>query len=321
MRKITPKENMLRVINHDNPEYIPYELESIRAFSHRDARFYGGNGNPGAIAWTDAWGTDWKLGDVNAVESFHPVSFPLKDLGDLGGFPFPNPSDPELFDDIQPRIMEMDRESELLELGNPGCMFTRAWLLRGMENFLSDMLLDPAGAEALLDAIYDYQDAIVTRQLLYKPDMVYFGDDAGTTTALIMDPRLWRRMIKPRLAALMQKCRDAGAMVFMHCCGHIEDIVDDFVEMGVKIMNPVQASANDLKLIKDKTRGKIALMGGIDSDFIMRRSPGEVAELTRNTMRLLGEGGGYIAAPDQQLPFPEENIRAIKDTVASEGRY
>ena len=172
---------------------------------------------------------------------------------------------------------------------------------------------------SLLDIICAYQEAIVARQIKLKPDIVYFGDDAGTNNALMIRPDLWRRMIKPRLQKLMNMCLNAGIIVYFHCCGHIEDIVCDFIEMGVKILNPVQASANNLPLIKEKTRGKITLYGGIDSDKIMRLAPDEVAALTRETLRILGDGGGYIAGPDQLLPFPKENLEAIKNTVTSYG--
>jgi len=307
------KENLLATLNFKSPAYIPYGLESVRTYWHRDAKFFFGNGDPFATAWTDIWGTDWVLGDKDAPESFHPVTFPLTSLDDIESFTFPDPYDPSLFGGLD--IDKLDRNNNLLMMSNPGCLFTRAWLLRGMENFLSDMLLEPELAELLLDKVLAYQEAIVARQLAYKPDIVYFGDDAGTTKALMMSPVLWRKMIKPRLAKLVQACRAAGCYVILHCCGKITDIVDDFIEIGINVLNPVQVSTNDLVLLKQKSQGRLVLFGGIDTDLLVKGTPGEVKNHTRKMLDVLAPGGGYIANPDQLLPFPQENIDAAREVV------
>jgi len=248
---------------------------------------------------------------VNAEETFHPVGFPLKDLNDIISFDFPDPDDPELFAEVEKQIADTDRENNLIMLSNPGCLFTRAWLLRGMENFLVDMLAEPDKAGELFDIIFKYQKTIVERELKFKPDIVYFGDDAGTTKALMIDPQLWRKMIKPRLAELVGMCRESGCFVMFHCCGCIQDII----EIGVNILNPVQASANDLSFLKEMSRNKLTLYGGIDSDIIMRGTPDEVGTLTEKTTKILGESGGYIAFSDQSLPFPKKNIETVRETV------
>ncbi|MDR0495848.1 MAG: hypothetical protein LBG95_09520 [Treponema sp.] len=320
---MTQKENMLRLLKGDKPDYVPYGLESVRTFWHRDARFYFGNGDPSALEWTDIWGVDWKLGDPNASESFYPVTHPLEkleSLDDLGSFSFPDPCESGVFAEVRPEIEKLDRDENLLMLSNPGCLFTRAWLLRGMENFLMDMLLEPEGAEALLDRILAYQEAILAQELSFKPDIVYFGDDVGTTSALMMNPELWRRMIKPRWAKLVRACREAGCFVLLHSCGKIEDIIGDIIEIGVNMLNPLQASANNLDFLKSKARGKLTLYGGMDSDLLVRGSVDEVKNLASRVLKTLGEGGGYIANPDQSLPFPQENIDALRETVQREGK-
>jgi uroporphyrinogen decarboxylase len=315
-----PKENLLRLLNGDNPAYIPYGLENVRTFWHRDAKFFFGNGDPNATEWTDIWGVDWRLGDINAFETFHPVSVPIKDISSLEFYAFPDPHDPDIFAEIDPLIKQVDRSENLLMLSNPGCFFTRAWLLRGMEDFLMDMLAEPERAEWLLDKILDYQIAIVQKQLTYKPDIVYFGDDMGTQRALIMRPDLFRRMLKPRLAKLTGMCRDAGCYVMLHTCGHIIDIIDDIIEIGVNILNPVQASANDLTSLKSKTHGRLTLYGGMDAGLLATGTQEEVKENAERVLEILGSGGGYIANPDQLLPFPKDNIDALRETVAQKGR-
>jgi len=319
MHKLSPKENMLRLITFKDPEYIPYDLESVKRFTHRDGLFYRGNGDPSAVEWTDAWGVKFKLSDIGFKDSAYPVYHPLMTLEGLDEFPFPDPSDPELFTAVQKQMEAVDRKNNLVMLVNPGFMFVRAWLLHGMEETFIDIVTEPKLYEALLDKIYAYQETVIKRSIELKPDIIHFGDDAGTTKALMINPTLWRSMIKPRLKRICDICKDAGCIVLMHCCGCVQDIVDDIIEIGVDILDPLQAGANDLSYIKSRARGRLTLHGGIDSHTVATADPPTVAELTRNVLRLLGDGGGYIAYTDNVLPFPKENIEAIRAVVNKEG--
>ena len=306
------KENLLRTIRFEDTNHIPFGMESVIDFYHRDARFYSGNGDPHIDEWTDAWGTRF-MRDANR-ESY-PVFHPLASLEDLETFPFPDPSDPALFAEAEEKIKAVDREQHLILFNNPGFLFVRSWLLRGMENTLVDMLTEPELYEALLDKIFTYQETIVKRTVAFNPDIVQFGDDAGTTKALMMNPALWQGMVKPRLKKLFAICKNAGILVCFHCCGHVESILDDIMEIGVDILNPLQAGANDLAAVKRKAAGRLALYGGIDSHTVMTADAHTVAELTRSVLKILAEGGGYIAHPDQSMRYPAENMEAIRAEV------
>jgi uroporphyrinogen decarboxylase len=310
---MSPKENLLRLLRFDNPAYIPYGLESVRPFWHRDAKFFFGNGDPNAQEWTDIWGVYWKLGTPGASETFYPVTRPLADWDALDTYTFPDPYDPAVFAQIRPLIEQLNRDTHLLMLSNPGFLFTRAWLLRGMENFLMDMVSEPQRAEDLLDRILYYQEGILTQQLAFNPDIVYFGDDVGTNLALMIRPALWREMLKPRLAKLVKRCRNAGAFVILHTCGKIEAILEDIIEVGVNVLNPVQAGVNDFRLLKKISQGRLTLFGGVDSGALVTSTPEEVRVLGKQVIGILGRGGGYIMNPDQLLPFPEENIQALRE--------
>jgi uroporphyrinogen decarboxylase len=105
----------------------------------------------------------------------------------------------------------------------------------------------------------------------------------------------------------------------MHTCGCIQDIVDDIIEIGVDILNPLQAGANDLSYVKSRAKGRLTLYGGIDSHTVATADPHTVTECARKMLSLLGDGGGYIAYADQDLPFPIENLEAIRAVVNKEG--
>ena len=319
MHRLSPKENMIRLIKFQDPEYIPYNLESVKVFKHRDARFFEGNGDPNIQKWTDAWGVRFALADNNFNESGYPVSHPLESLDQLENFNFPDPFAPELFTEAAKQIETVDRREYLVMFSNPGFLFVRSWLLHGMEETFINMLTEPEQYEVLLDKISDYQMTIIKRTLELKPDIILFGDDVATTKALMMAPALWRSMIKTRLKKIIDVCKDSGCIVAMHCCGCVEEIIDDIMEIGVDILNPIQAGANNQSFIKKKAKDKLTLYGGIDAHTVVTGDTDTVAELTRNALRVLGAGGGYIAYTDHDLPFPKENIETIKAVVRKEG--
>jgi len=314
---LTPKENLLRTIRFQDAERVPFGLESAKFFFHRDSTFFWSGSDPAAREWTDAWGVRYKYADAQACHAY-PVSHPLESWEQFENFPFPDPSDPALFAEAARQIKEVDRKNHLIHFNNAAFIFVRTWLLRGMENALTDMLENPALYEALLEKIFTYQETIVKNTMAFKPDIMQFGDDAGTTTALMMNPALWRKWIKPRLKKNFDICKNAGCIVVFHCCGRIEEILDDIIEIGVDVLNPLQAGANDLVAVKKKASGKLALYGGIDAHTVATAAPQTVAELTRQVLGILGEGGGYIAFPDQSLPFPPENVEAMKRVILYE---
>ncbi len=318
---LSTKENMLRVIRHECPEHLPFQLEGILTLFHRDALFYQHNGNPDLEEWTDAWGVQFRVSDEMNEDSAYPVSHPLKDLDRLKEFPFPDPHDSHLMDAILEEREKVSRKDYLLAGMNPAIMFVRAWLLMGMNELLIATALEPEKVGVLLDRIADYQVVIAHRYLKLGIDIAHMGDDIGTTKALFMRPAVWRMLIKPRLKRVIDVYKEGGCYIYLHSCGKIMDILDDLIDLGVDILNPLQADANDLEEIRKKTKGKMVLHGGISCDTIMRATVDEISLVTRKTMRMLGRNGAYIADADQGLPFPPEKIQAVEDTVHRYGIY
>jgi uroporphyrinogen decarboxylase len=110
-------------------------------------------------------------------------------------------------------------------------------------------------------------------------------------------------------------------LVNFHSCGHIEPVLDMFLELGVDILNPVQKTANDLAAVRRKTAGRMALQGGISSGLIAGGPIPAIREEVRRCIGLLGRDGGYFCGPDQGMPWPEENYQALADAVEEFGRY
>ncbi|NCB32188.1 MAG: uroporphyrinogen decarboxylase, partial [Clostridia bacterium] len=194
-------------------------------------------------------------------------------------------------------------------------LFERAWSLRGMENLLMDMIEEPQRVDALLDAICEYDLRVLDIALSYEWDGFHFGDDWGQQRGLIMGPHLWRRFIKPRMARLYARVKEKGLWVSQHSCGDLRDILDDLAEIGLNVYNTVQPEIYDLAALKRDYQGRLAFWGGISTQRdLSRGSPAEIAQITRQTLRLMARGGGYIAAPTHAVEFdvPPENLLAME---------
>lgn len=315
------KANMLKVLNHDRPDYVPFQLESIIPVSHRDALFYARNGDPELSQWTDAWGVDFMIPENMNDDSGFPTSHPLKNLDELDDFSWPDPDDPALFKSISQELEKIDRSQYFLMGLNPAVLFVRSWLICGMDTLLSGTIIQQKEVEYLLDKVTEYQMRIAERYVELGIDIAHMGDDIGTTQSMLMSPEFWRELIKPRLKKIIDIYKAGGCFIYFHSCGRVMELLDDFIELGIDILNPLQASANNLPLIREKTRGKISLHGGINCDLIMRGNIAEIEQETKHILDILAEDGEYIADADQKLPFPEEHLKAVESTVRKFGAY
>jgi uroporphyrinogen decarboxylase len=139
----------------------------------------------------------------------------------------------------------------------------------------------------------------------------------------MMSLEMFREMIKPYYREYFQYLKErTEAKLFYHCCGGVEPFLDDLIEVGVDIINPVQptAAGMDPGHLKQKYGDRIVFWGGIDTQHILPHgTPEEVQEETRKMLDLMGVGGGYVLAAvhNIQPDTPPENIMAMLDTAFS----
>ena len=151
------------------------------------------------------------------------------------------------------------------------CLFERAWSLRGFDALLMDMLERTAWVEELLDRIVGIQATLARRFVAAGVAGGYFGDDYGAQRAMLFSPRLWRRLIKPRLAKLFAVFGDARLPVILHSDGDIRAILPDLVEIGMTTLNPVQPEVLDHAWLHKEYGAKLSFYGGISTQGVLPR--------------------------------------------------
>lgn len=331
---MTRRERVLAALRHQQPDKTPHHIDlTIPAHKMLEEHFGVSDledtlDNHLAFAtletpdcwrevrpgfFQDEFGVVW---DRTVDRDIGNVIDPQLQKPSLDGYRFPDPRDPRRFEAIQKLIA---RNEDRLVFCNIGfSLFERAWTLRGMEHLLTDMVDYPEFVEELLDAIVEFNLALIEQGLKYEIDGFRFGDDWGQQHGLIMGPRFWRRFIKPRLARMYGLVKDAGKFVMIHSCGDVKEIFDDLIEIGVDIFNPFQPEVMDPREMKRRFGDRISFYGGLSLQRTLPYGkPDDVRAEVRMLISEVGRGGGYILSPSHAVPrdVPLENLLAMVETL------
>ena len=205
--------------------------------------------------------------------------------------------------------------SDRFMLGIPGVNpFERMQWIRGTENLFIDLMEQPAGLLKLRDRVHEYNLAIIDRWARTDVDGIAWFDDWGTQRALLIRPALWRELFKPLYRQYVEHIHAAGKFAFMHSDGHIFEIYQDLIEIGVDAINS-QLFCMDVEEIARWFKGRITFWGEIDRQHVLSfGSVDEVRQAVRQVAGALYDGaGGVIAQCEFGAGAKPENVRAVFD--------
>jgi uroporphyrinogen decarboxylase len=280
---------------------------------------------------------DWGSGHIYAgPDDWFPGIHPLADactLAEIEAYPWPDMTDPTRFEGVRAEAQRWRDENVYASMGTPWLAFPleRAFALQGTDNFLANLAGEPEFAEALLWKTQTLCKTLMDgflRECGDLIDMVKIGDDLGSQVGLLMSPAMYRRMLKPIHADLIAfiKQRTKASVVF-HTDGDVYDLLPDFIEIGVDVLNPVQASAggmSDFAGLKRRFGDNLVFCGGIDTHHVLPNgTPDEVRAEVRRVIGTLGVGGGYMLGAVHTImgDVPPENVLAMVDAVEEFGHY
>jgi uroporphyrinogen decarboxylase len=281
-------------------------------------------------SYIDEWGIRFRAARIDGkVFYYDPVEPPLAGattVRDIETYDWPDPYDPGRTRGLRERARNLRESTDYALVGHMGdtSIFQSCHDLRGMEQFFLDLLMNKRMAKTLLESVLEIQSIKMGKYLDHVGpylDVVCVGDDLAGQSSPLVSLDLYREMIKPYHRAYFEliKCK-TSAKLHLHSCGSIVSFLDDLIEIGVDIVNPVQVSARDMdpEKLKGRFGDRICFWGGIDSQHLL---PGgtheEVAREVRRIIRLLGRDGGYVlgAVHNIQADVPPENIVAMYDAA------
>ena len=278
--------------------------------------------------YSDEWGVEWEKSDVlhpyiNVLGPLQHISEPV--AADVDSIEWPVPDDPGRIRGLRDKILAVREHTDhAVVLNLPNSTFALTQRVRGFVETLEDLLLHEAFAEAVQEKITDVICGIATLSLNEVGDLidgVSFGDDMGVQNQSYMSADLYKKMVKPhhaRFVEILHKHTDAK--VITHSDGSIRELIPDFIDIGIDVINPVQVSATGMEP-EDLNRDfgmDLAFWGGIDTQHVLPfGDANDVADAVRSRRNDLGKGGGFVQASvhNLQSEVPPENIVAMFETV------
>jgi uroporphyrinogen decarboxylase len=207
-----------------------------------------------------------------------------------------------------------------------GRLYETSWPVRGYQEFLVDMVDAPERAEVLLDRHTRWNLELSRRAAEAGVDQLCFGDDVANQRTLMFSPALWRRMLKPRWSEIISAARAVRPDIaaWYHSDGNITDILDDLVEVGFDMLNPVQPECMDVREVKRRYGSRLVIDGGLGTQGVMPfGTPGDVRREVGSLVETAGRDGGLILSPSHSLEpeVPLANIAAFFDAARTFGGW
>ena len=285
----------------------------------------------------DEWGIEWwrpQDGGLYYDMRAHPLA-DIDRVDELDKFPWPDPLDPGRYEGMAEQadeLMNGKQVAYILGRNAPGIFEISLWM-RGLENYYCDLVANRPLAEALLDKVCEIKMAYWAKALELVGEnvmMISEADDLCGQSGPLIDPKLYREVIKPRhtrLFAFIRKHARTDVKIFYHSCGAVMSVIPDLIESGIDILNPVQVNAEgmDTRELK-RLYGKDLTFygGGVDTQRVLPRgTPDEVRDEVRRRIEDLAPGGGFVfnAVHNIQADVPPENIMAMWETLREYGVY
>ena len=285
----------------------------------------------GKIAFVDEWGIK-RIIDAGYASI---IDYPLQTatLEDLETYEWPNPA--EIFDysSMRSQALDLYNEGEYAIVGNmgsPGNIFEQSWYLRGMTEFFLDLVDNKDFAHALLSKITEIRKQNAKNFLKEVGEYLnvfQLADDLAMQNGPYMSPDLYREMIKPYQVELFRYVKElTPAKIYYHSCGSVTRLLDDLIDLGVEILNPVQVSADGMQTdqLKQRFGNKLSFWGAMDTTEILPKGTiDDVRKEVRKIIRDLAPGGGFVLASVHNLQpdIPPENIIAMFEAAMQYGNY
>ena len=225
----------------------------------------------GARSFKDEFGATLRRPKDSFYYDWREFSLREPSTDALARMPWPDPADPGRYRGLRDRVKALRAGTDRALFGMAPCghdLLNQLFRVRGMEEGMMDLLINEAFAEAFFDRL---TDTICTAQTLFLKevgdliDIHFTADDLAGQAAPLISPEVYRRMIKPRWARIIQTIKaHTRAPIFYHSCGALEEFIPDLIEIGVDIINPVQVSAAgmDSARLKQKYGKNLSFWGG-----------------------------------------------------------
>jgi uroporphyrinogen decarboxylase len=258
------------------------------------------------------------------------VKCPLENamsVSDIENYSFPDPYAKGRFDKAKRDIDKYGNRYFIIgdvEIS----LFEMAWHLTGLEKYMLAMLCGEPWLDLLDDRVEEWSTGLALQLVKSGVDAIWFGEDLGSQTSTLISPEDWRIRFKPRHKRMIGKIRkeNPDIVIIMHSDGAVAPLIDDFIEIGVDVYNPVQPNVygSDPQELKERYGNRISFFGGIDQQSLLPSGDmGKIRKEIKERISILGKDRGYLIAPAHilQPDVSTDTIEFMIQTVLESGFY
>lgn len=293
---MTPKENLLQVLNWGTPEYVPLSGQCILPVGMPILNMIE---MPLRQSGYDMFGVHWL---VNSAGSMHDTSkLTFEDINDWKKYvKFPDLDAMDFTPFAEAELSRIDRSQFMLAYFGCAGIYERLAAFMGFENMFIAFMEEPEACKEYFDAMADWKIKLFRKiHEAYHLDIYTYFDDIATARGLFMSLDVYRNLIKPYQKKIADAVRAEGVIFEMHCCGKCEDALEDFVDLGATMWHSAQ-SMNDLAAIQKAFKGRLVIEGGWDSEGScshITATEDDLRKEVRRNMEEYGKNGGFILCP------------------------
>lgn len=336
------RQRMIDAFNYNNPDKIPVVYHPSRAglyvhgqklidlfnkypsdnpISHKEIPTLGddafdSNGDYHQII-TDEWGTGWEYRIFGIAG--HPKYYPFPSWEEaLKNYKFPELTKVGSQVFAQEKLEGSENRKKYLLFNGWISIFEKLHALRPIEELLIDLCMEDPYLLAFIDKLVDYWMSAIDYYIELGTDVFVFGDDWGTQNGPMVSPDMFREIFKPRYKKLFTHIQNSGGLVFLHCCGNMGELFDEFLELGIRGLWPQLNFYDKDDAFTEKCReNKVAIYLHTDRQYLMPLgTPEEIKNYIKKTSQKykdLGGGGIFYVEIENDAPF--ENVQALIESI------
>ena len=354
---MTSRERVLKSFHHETPDRVPLDYSAVAEMDELLMRTFGLPDRAALLErlhvdfrHLDKWGTmipryvgpELKVSKDGTSEDiwgcrlrnieYRPgcfyaeyVDFPLAEartVRDVENHRWPDPD----WYDFSP-VEAYCRENDAYCLvGGWGATLDSVGFFRGMEQAMLDLYDSPKIVEAIVEKLFEFKCEYNTRLLAAtggRLDILFISEDMGGQDALIVSREMLKKVVFPKFRRFAELAHKNDALTMLHSDGAIRDIIPDLIDLGIDIIDPVQANCPgmDPESLKRNFGDHLCFHGVMDSqELLPQGSPEEVLSEARRMVEIMGVDGGLALNANNafQIDVPVANILALYDGIGAE---
>ncbi len=205
-----------------------------------------------------------------------------------------------------------------------GKIFTLTWMLMGFNDFSMSLILDEQLVADVFRKVAEIQFKGL-EQIFGMPHVgaVWAVDDLAFGTGPMISPKAYRDHVFPWYKEMARLCHERGLLFFLHSDGDLSELMEDIIDIGVDVLQPIDPSCMDIVEVKRRYGDRLCVAGNVANELLRSGSEAEVTARVRELLEKVAPGGGFCLGSGNSVPdwARFENYMAMRDTVLRHGVY